>query len=62
MEELLTTLDAAKLLGRSVERVRGLEREGKLPAQRTRSGLRLFKVADVDRMARQIGSDKEQRK
>jgi excisionase family DNA binding protein len=57
MEELLTTLDAAKLLGRSVERVRDYERDGKLPAQRTRSGLRLFKVSDVDRLAKQLRKD-----
>ena len=58
MEELLTTRDAAKLLDRSVERVRDYEREGKLPAQRTRSGQRLFKASDVDRLAKQMGNGK----
>jgi len=62
MDELLTTSDAAKQLNRSVDSVRDYEREGKLPAQKTRSGVRLFKAADVDRLARQLGSDKEQRK
>lgn len=54
MEELLTTLDAARLLGRSVERVRDYEREGKLPAQKTRSGQRLFKASDVDQLSKQL--------
>jgi len=54
MDELLTTLDAAKLLARSVDRVRDYEREGKLPAQRTRSGQRLFKLSDVHRLLEQL--------
>jgi len=58
MEELLTTRDAAKLLDRSVERVRDYERNGKLPAQRTRSGQRLFKFSDVDRLAKQLRTDR----
>lgn len=56
MEELLTTSDAARVLNRSVDRVRDYEREGKLPAQRTRSGQRLFKASDVDRLAKQLGT------
>lgn len=51
MEQLLTTSDAARVLNRSVDRVRGYEREGKLPAERTRSGQRLFKSSDVERLA-----------
>lgn len=62
MDELLTTSDAARQLNRSVDCVRDYERKGKLPAQKTRSGVRLFKTADVDRLARQLGSDKKQRK
>jgi excisionase family DNA binding protein len=58
MDQLLTTSDAAKVLNRSVDRVRDYEREGKLPAQRTRSGQRLFKASDVDRLAKQLGSGK----
>ena len=61
-EELLTTLDAAKLLARSVERVRDFEREGKLPARRTRSGQRLFKLSDVVRLAKQLEVASERRK
>jgi excisionase family DNA binding protein len=58
MNEFLTTLDAAKLLGRSVERVRDYEREGRLPAQRTQSGQRLFKLSDVERLAKELGVKK----
>lgn len=50
MEELLTTSDVARELNRSADRVRDYEREGKLPAQRTRSGQRLFKLSDVHRL------------
>lgn len=57
MDELLTTSDAAKLLNRSVDRVRDYEREGKLPAQRTRSGQRLFKESDVEHLAKQLRKD-----
>lgn len=54
MDELLSTLDAAKVLDRSVERIRDYEREGKLPSQRTRSGQRLFKLSDVVALAKQM--------
>lgn len=55
MEEILTTCDAAKVLDRSVDRVRDYEREGKLPAKRTRSGQRLFKASDVEALAKELG-------
>ena len=54
MDELLTTSDVARQLNRSVDRVRDYERDGKLPAQRTRSGQRLFKASDVARFAKQL--------
>ncbi len=54
MEELLTTSDAARQLNRSADRVRDYEREGKLPAQKTRSGQRLFKPCDVERLAKEL--------
>lgn len=57
MDEVpLTTGDVAKILNRSTDRVRQLERHGKLPAQKTRSGQRLFKVSDVERLAKQLGN------
>ncbi len=58
MQELLTTADAARMLNRSVDRVRDYEREGKLPAQKTRSGQRLFKIDDVERLANQLRKPK----
>lgn len=54
MEELLTTSDAARELKRSADRVRDYEREGRLPAQKTRSGQRLFKACDVERLANEL--------
>lgn len=54
MEQLLTTLDVAKRINRSCDRVRGLEREGKISAQRTASGQRLFRFEDVERLANQL--------
>jgi len=56
--EILTTSDAAKVLNRSVDCVRDYEREGKLPAWKTRSGQRLFKASDVERLAQQLGDKK----
>jgi excisionase family DNA binding protein len=58
MDELLTTSDVARLLNRSVDRVRDYEREGKLPALKTRSGQRLFRAGDVNRLAKQLGGNK----
>jgi excisionase family DNA binding protein len=58
MDQLLTTSDAARVLNRSADCIRGYERDGKLPAQRTRSGQRLLKASDVDRLAKQLGAGK----
>lgn len=53
-EVLLTTGDVAKRLNRSTDRVRQLERQGKLPAHKTHGGLRLFKASDVEILAKQL--------
>ena len=58
MDELLTTANAGKILDRPVDRVRDYERTGRLPAQRTKSGQRLFRSSDVDRLAKQPGDKK----
>ena len=58
MEQLLTTSDAARELRRSADRVRGYEREGKLRAQKTRSGQRLFKRSDVLLLAKKLARRK----
>lgn len=55
MDEVpLTTGDVAKRLNRSTDRIRQLERQGKLPAHKTQSGQRLFKASDVDRFAKEL--------
>lgn len=61
MEQLLTTSDAARALRRSVESVREYERTGRLPAIRTQSGVRLFKLSDVEQLAADLSKPKVQR-
>ena len=51
MKKLLTK-DAAKLLNITAERVRQIEREGGLRANRTEGGVRLFERADVEKLAK----------
>ena len=53
MEDFLTTLDVARRLNKSPETVRVYERLGKLPAVKTKSGMRLFREADVERFERE---------
>jgi excisionase family DNA binding protein len=55
-EELLTVGDAAALLGLSGEMVRVLHRRGKLSAERTPGGYRLFRRGDVERLVRERGA------
>ncbi len=52
--EFFLTGDAARTLKRSVQRVRQYEKSGRLPAQRTPDGTRLFRVADVQRLAQEL--------
>lgn len=47
----LGTTDVALRLGCSTERVRQLEREGKLEAEKMPNGRRVFKSEDVERVA-----------
>lgn len=58
MDELLTTSDVARSLNRSVDSIRKYERDGKLPALKTRSGQRLFRIDDVERLANQLQKNK----
>ena len=51
MPGILSTTDVAHLLHCSTERVRQLEREGKLPAEKMPSGQRAFRAEDVERFA-----------
>ncbi len=49
--ELLTTGDAARVLGVSPDSIRVYERIGLLPATRTAGGVRLFTREDVEELA-----------
>ena len=49
----LTTADAARRLGVTPARVRQIADAGRLAHTRTASGTRLYKVDDVERLARQ---------
>ena len=53
-EKLLMTSDAARLLNRSAELVRGYERSGQLRARKTTGGHRLFRECDVRRLAAEL--------
>lgn len=48
---ILGTTDVALRLGCSTERVRQLEREGKLPAEKMPRGQRVFRAEDVEKFA-----------
>ena len=49
--QILGTIDVALRLGCSTERVRQLEREGKLAAEKMPNGRRVFRSEDVERLA-----------
>lgn len=51
--EFMTTGEAASLLRASPDMMRALHRSGQLPAQLTVTGRRLFRRADVERLAAQ---------
>lgn len=51
-DDLMTASDAGRILGVSVDMVRLLARNGDLPFMSTISGVRLFRRADVDALAR----------
>jgi excisionase family DNA binding protein len=50
MADLLTTNDAARLLGLAPDTIRYLERIGRLAAQRTERGQRIFQRAAVEEL------------
>lgn len=51
-DDLMTASDAARILGVSVDTVRLLARGGGLPFMSTIGGVRLFRRADVEQVAR----------
>jgi DNA-binding transcriptional MerR regulator len=52
-DDLLIASECSRLLGVSPARVRQLANEGKIPVQRTASGLRLFRASDVECLRRE---------
>jgi len=51
----ILTSEAARLLGVASVTVRAMERRGELVAERTSTGVRLFELGEVERLARQRG-------
>ena len=58
---ILGTTDVALRLGCSAERVRQLEREGKLHAEKMPRGVRVFRAEDVERLAAEREQQKSER-
>jgi DNA-binding transcriptional MerR regulator len=52
-DDLMTAADAGRILGLSVDMIRLIARDGKLPFLSTISGVRLFRRKDVEALARQ---------
>jgi len=50
-DDLMTGIDAARILDLSVDMVRLLARDGRLPSLRTIRGVRLYRRGDVERVA-----------
>ena len=61
MSRLLGTTDAAIKLQCSAEWVRRLADGGKLPAERTAGGQRIFRAEDVERLAAERERQKSER-
>jgi DNA-binding transcriptional MerR regulator len=59
-DDLMTSIDAGRILGVSVDTVRLLARSGRLAFSSTLSGVRLFRRAEVERLARLRAAEKRQ--
>lgn len=57
-DRLLTTTDAARLANVSGETIRSWANSGKLPSQKTASGIRLFRRADIERVVDQRNQER----
>jgi excisionase family DNA binding protein len=60
-DDLMTAVDAGRILGVSVDMVRLLARDGRLPFMSTVRGVRLFRRADVELLAQERASGKRGR-
>jgi hypothetical protein len=55
MDDLLITVsEVGRILNRCAKTVREYDRSGRLRALRTRRGVRLFRVIDVERFAQEL--------
>ena len=54
MSDKLTTNDSARILERAPATVLYYEKTGRLKAERTQSGIRLFNREDVERLAAEL--------
>ena len=52
-DDLMTAVDAARILGLSVDMVRRLAKDGRLPFMSTIRGVRLFRRGNVEQLAHQ---------
>jgi len=57
-DDLMTAIDAARILGLSVDMVRRLAKDGRLPFMSTIRGVRLFRRANVEELAYQRANRK----
>ena len=57
-DDLMTAVDAGRILGVSVDTVRLLAKDGRIPFMSTVRGVRLFRRADVERLAAQRAGQK----
>ncbi|MBX7135067.1 MAG: helix-turn-helix domain-containing protein [Fimbriimonadaceae bacterium] len=60
MDQLLGVADAARILGVVPATVRQMERDGRLKAQKTLGGVRVFQQAEVERVAQDRRGQVEQ--
>ena len=58
MSTFMMASEVAEVLGCTPANVRALERAGRLRAERTKTGVRIFRVEDVERLA----AEREQQK
>lgn len=61
-DDLMTAVDAGRILGISVDMVRLLARDGRLPFMSTIGGIRLFRRKHVDALAKRRERERDKRK
>jgi len=58
-DRVLSTSEVARVLECSESHVRALSEDGRLPASRTGSGIRIFSSSDVQRVAQERARERE---